>query len=222
MSPNVRREFDAELDTLKTKLLTMGGSVEAMVADSLSALVTRDTGLATEVQGRDREVDSLQMEVDELTIRILALRQPAATDLRFLIAALKISTDLERVGDLAVNVAERVEELNALPQLKPYIDLPRMTERVRQMIHKALDAFVEGDADRAREVLAEDQEVDDLNSQIFRELITFMLEDPKNIHRATALIFIAKYLERIADHATNVAEDVIFVAEGRDVRHGHG
>jgi phosphate transport system protein len=222
MSPNVRREFDAELDTLKTKLLTMGGSVEAMVADSLSALVTRDTDLATEVQGRDREVDNLQMEVDELTIRILALRQPAATDLRFLIAALKISTDLERVGDLAVNVAERVEELNALPQLKPYIDLPRMTERVRQMIHKALDAFVEGDAVRAREVLAEDQEVDDLNAQIFRELITFMLEDPKNIHRATALIFIAKYLERIADHATNVAEDVIFVAEGRDVRHGHG
>jgi len=222
MPPNVRREFDAELDTLKTRLLTMGGSVEAMVADSLSALVTRDTDLATDVRGRDAEVDSLQMEVDDLTIRILALRQPAASDLRFLIAALKISTDLERVGDLAVNVAERVEELNAFPQLKPYIDLPRMTERVRQMIHKALDAFVEGNADRAREVLVEDQEVDDLNAQIFRELITFMLEDPKNIHRATGLIFIAKYLERIADHATNVAEDVIFVAEGRDVRHGHG
>jgi phosphate transport system protein len=222
MAPNVRREFDSELDTLKTRLLTMGGSVEAMVADSLSALVTRDTSLAEDVQARDAAVDKLQMEVDDLTIRILALRQPTAVDLRFLIAALKISTDLERVGDLAVNVAERAEELNALPQLKPYIDLPRMTERVRQMIHKALDAFVEGDVERAREVLAEDQEVDDLNSQIFRELITFMLEDPKNIQRATGLIFISKYLERIADHATNVAEDVIFAVEGRDVRHGHG
>jgi len=222
MSPNVRREFDAELDTLKTKLLTMGGAVEAMVADSLSALVTRDTPLAKNVQERDAEVDALQMEVDDLTLRVLALRQPTAGDLRFLIAALKISTDLERVGDLAVNVAERVEELNALPQLKPYIDLPRMTERVRQMIHKALDAFVEVDAGPAREVLAEDQEVDDLNAQIFRELITFMLEDAKNIHRATGLIFISKYLERMADHATNVAEDVIFVAEGRDVRHGRG
>ena len=221
MARSVRQEFDSELQELKNKLLTMGGMVEAMVADSLTALVTRDSRLAEEVQRRDRDVDRLEMEADELAMRIIALRQPAAKDLRLIVAALKISTDLERMGDLSVNIAERVVELNTEPQLKPYIDLPRMVDQVRAMTRDALDCFVTGDAERARKVLAADQEVDDLNVQIFRELLTYMLEDNKTISRATRLIFIAKYLERLADHATNVAEEVIFAAQGRDVRHGH-
>jgi phosphate transport system protein len=152
---------------------------------------------------------------------MVALRQPAASDLRLVIAALKISTDLERIGDIAVNIAERVTELNAEPQLKPYIDLPRMTEAAQGMIKRALDAFVAGDVNLALAVLESDQIVDDLNSQIFHELLAFMLKDPLTINRATRLIFIAKYLERVADHATNVAEEVIYAVQGRDVRHGN-
>lgn len=222
MPPQLRQEFDAELDELKKKILTMGGTVEAMVADSLSALVTRDSRLAEAVQKRDLEVDRLEMEADDLSVRIIALRQPAAGDLRQIVAALKITTDLERMGDLAVNIAERVVELNDEPQLKPYVDLPRMVQKVRRMLSEALDCFVSGNAERAREVLVSDEEVDDLHSQIFRELLTYMLEDGTAITRATRLIFISKYLERIADHATNVAEEVIFAIQGRDVRHGHG
>ena len=222
MPPQVRQEFDAELGELKKKILTMGGTVEAMVADSLSALVTRDSELAENVQRRDLDVDRLEMESDDLAVRIIALRQPAAKDLRQIVAALKITTDLERMGDLAVNIAERVAELNIEPQLKPYVDLPRMVQKVRRMLSEALDCFMSGNAERAHEVLAADQEVDELHDQIFRELFTYMLEDARTISRATRLIFISKYLERIADHATNVAEEVIFAIEGRDVRHGHG
>ncbi len=222
MPPQVRQEFDAELDELKKKILTMGGTVEAMVADSLSALVTRDSDLAKEVQERDLEVDRLEMDSDDLAVRIIALRQPAAGDLRQIVAALKITTDLERMGDLAVNIAERVVELNTEPQLKPYVDLPRMVQKVRRMLSEALDSFMAGSVDRARGVLAADQEVDELHDQIFRELLTYMLQDGGAITRATRLIFISKYLERIADHATNVAEEVIFAIQGRDVRHGHG
>lgn len=221
MPQNARRELDAELAALKKKVLTMGSTVEAMIADSLTALVTRDEPLARKVLGRDQEVDRLEMEVDEMAVSTIALQQPAASDLRLVIAALKITTDLERIGDLAVNITERVIELNSEPQLKPYIDLPRMVERAQAMIREALDSFVDGDVARARSVLQADQEVDDLNAQIFRELLTFMLEDPKTISRATRLIFIAKYLERVADHATNVAEEVIYAAQGRDVRHGN-
>lgn len=221
MTLNVRKEFDSEMGELKKNVLTMGSLVQAMVADSLSALTTRDSSRAESVRERDREVDQMEMEIDELAMRIIALRQPAASDLRHIIAALKITTDLERMGDLSVNISERVIELNAEPQLKPYIDLPRMGELARAMTTRALDAFVEGDADSAREVLAADQEVDDLNSQIFRELLTYMIGDPKSINQATRLIFVSKYLERVADHATNVAEEVIFAIQGRDVRHGN-
>jgi phosphate transport system protein len=217
----VRQEFDSELLELKKKILTMGGLVEAMIADSLTALTTRDSQLAEEVQKRDRQVDRMEMEADDLSVRIIALRQPAAGDLRLIIAALKVTTDLERMGDLAVNITERVVELNTEPQLKPYIDLPIMVEKVRAMIREALDSFVTGDVEQARRVLASDNEVDALNVQVFRELLTYMLEDAKTISRATRLIFISKYLERLADHATNVAEEVIFAIEGRDVRHGN-
>jgi phosphate transport system protein len=221
MALPTRRDFDAELDEIKKKLLTMGSLVLAMVTDSLSALFTRSTELAQDVLTRDPEVDRLEMTVDDLATKFIALRQPAAKDLRLVIAALKITKDLERMGDLSVNIAERVVELNAEPQLKPYIDLPRMVEKAEGMIRDALDAFVEGDVAKARQVLAVEQSVDDLNAQIFRELLTYMLGDPKTINRATRLIFVSKYLERVADHATNVAEEVIFAIEGRDIRHGH-
>ena len=221
MPINVRREFDAELQDLKKKVLVMGSLVQTMLADSLTALVTRDAALASGIDARDNEVDRMEISVDELAMRIIALRQPAASDLRLIIAALKIIKDLERIGDIAVNVAERVIELNAEPQLKPYIDLPRMVDAVQAMIRDSLDAFVNDDADLAQKVLDADEFVDNLNVQIFHELLTFMLSDPKTINRATRLIFISKYLERAADHATNVAEEVIFAIQGRDVRHGN-
>jgi phosphate transport system protein len=221
MTQSVRREFDAELDELKKKILSMGSLVQDMVVNSLSALTTRDSERAAAVKKADTEVDHFEMEIDDLAVRIIALRQPAASDLRHITAALKISTDLERMGDLAVNIAERVEELNQEPQLKPYIDLPRMVEEVQSMIQRALDSFVSGDTELARKVLGSDEAVDNLNEQIFRELLTFMLGDTKTINRATRLIFISKYLERIADHATNVAEEVIYAIQGRDVRHGN-
>ena len=221
MPINVRREFDAELQDLKKKVLVMGSLVQTMLADSLTALVTRDTPLATSVDARDNEVDRMEIAVDELAVRIIALRQPAASDLRLIIAALKIIKDVERIGDIAVNVAERVIELNAEPQLKPYIDLPRMVDAVQAMIRDSLDAFVNDDAELAQKVLDADEFVDNLNVQMFNELLTIMLSDTKTINRATRLIFISKYLERAADHATNVAEEVIFAIQGRDVRHGN-
>lgn len=220
-SHSVRQEFDAELQELKLKVLAMGGMVEAMVEQSLEALVSRDTAKAENIQERDADVDRIEMEIDELATRILARRQPAASDLRAIIAAIKVSTDLERMGDLAVNISERVVDLNSEPQLKPYIDLPRMGEKTQAMIREALDSFVGGDVEKARAVLVADQVVDDLNENIFMELKEFMARDPQCVNRATALLFVSKYLERVADHATNVAEDVIFAIEGVDVRHGN-
>ncbi len=218
---NLRRQFDEDLAELKKRILTMGGMVESMVADAVSSLVTRDQDLAEAVIARDPKVDSMEMKIDKLAARILALRSPAAGDLRAIIAALKISTDLERTGDLSTNIANRAIELNQEPQLKAYIDIPRMSERARDMLSRALDSYVQEDVEAAREVLRADDEVDDLNDQIFRELLTYMIEDPKTVTRATRLLFVTKYLERVADHATNVAEEVIYAAQGRDVRHGN-
>jgi len=175
--------------------------------------------LAEQVVGSDREVNLLELEVDESCRRLLALRQPAASDLRFITTALKIVVDLERIGDLAVNTAERSIELAQEPPLKPYIDIPRMSKAVSTMVGEALDAFVGMDPDKARKVLASDDAVDQLNEQLFRELLTYMIEEPKNVSRALRITFIAKYLERVADHATNIAQMVIFMCEGRDVRH---
>jgi phosphate transport system protein len=214
------REFEAELQTLKNALLGMGGRVETLLGDAVTALVQRDSDLARRAIAADRDIDRSEMEVDELTLKILALRQPVGSDLRFLATALKIVTDLERVGDLCVNMCERVLELNTEPQLKPYIDLPRMAARVSGILRLSLDAYVSGSVDKAQEVLAGEQAIDDLNVQIFRELVSYMVEDPRTITRAMRLIFIAKYLERISDHATNIAEQVIFMVKGSDVRHG--
>ena len=213
------KHYEGELKQLKESILVLGGTVEDMIARALRSLLERDPDLARRVIETDRAVDSGEIDVDHLALNLLALRQPAASDLRFITTALKMVTDLERIGDLAVNIAERSIELSQEPPLKPYIDIPRMAEAVKGMLRQALDAFVNRDAEAARAVLAADDAVDHLNVQLFRELLTFMIEDPKTISRALRITFIAKYLERIGDHATNIAQMVIFMSEGRDVRH---
>ena len=213
------RHFHEELDGLKQTLLAMGALVEDQIRQTMRALVERDDALAASVIERDREVNAYDVEVDEKCVELLALHQPTAGDLRFLTTAMKIVTDLERIGDQAVNIAQRARELNVEPQLKPYIDLPRMAELAQTMVKESLDAFVARDTALARRVCGEDAAVDALNHQIFRELLTFMMEDPKTIPRAIRLILIARFLERVADHATNIAEMVIFMVDSKMVRH---
>jgi phosphate transport system protein len=213
------RQYERELQQLKEKILLLGGTVELMIASSMKSLLSRDSDLAKSVIASDPKVDAMELDIDHLCVNLLALRQPAASDLRFITTALKIVTDLERIGDLTVNIAERSMELNEEPPLKPYIDIPRMASKVAGMVHQALDAFVNRNPSLAREVLGEDDAVDRLNVQLFRELLTYMIEEPKNVARALRITFIAKYLERIADHATNIAQMVIFLCEGQDVRH---
>ena len=213
------RQYERELQQLKEKILLLGGTVELMIASSMKSLLTRDSELAKSVIASDPKVDAMELDIDHLCVNLLALRQPAASDLRFITTALKIVTDLERIGDLTVNLSERAIELNEEPPLKPYIDIPRMASKVAGMVHQALDAFVNRNPALAREVLGEDDAVDRLNVQLFRELLTYMIEEPKNVARALRITFIAKYLERIADHATNIAQMVIFLCEGQDVRH---
>jgi phosphate transport system protein len=197
----------------------MGGKVEMMINDALKALVERDSVLADRVIAFDHEINRLEMLIDEKCLAVLALRQPAARDLRFITLALKIVTDLERIGDQCRNIGKRVKELNDEPILKPYIDLPRMAQWAGVMVKEALDAFVQGDADLALKVCRDDDFVDNLNEQIQRELLTFMIEDASAISRSLKINFISKCLERIADHATNVAEMVIFMVKGKDIRH---
>ncbi|GFO59313.1 phosphate transport system regulatory protein PhoU [Geomonas silvestris] len=213
------RQFDAELNEIREKLLEMGGKVELMIANALLALVERNTELAIQTIAFDHEINRLEMEIDEKCLEVLARRQPAARDLRFITLALKIVTDLERIGDQCANIAKRVKELNLEPALKPYIDLPRMAQAASTMVKEALDAFVRGDENLAIKVCQDDQVVDDLNEQIQRELLTFMMSDPSAITRAMRINYISKCLERIADHATNVAEMVIFMVKGKDIRH---
>jgi phosphate transport system protein len=213
------RQYERELQELKDKILLLGGMVEMMIASAMKSLLSRDSDLARSVIASDPRVDSAELEIDHLSVSLLALRQPAASDLRFITTALKIVTDLERIGDLTVNIAERAIELNEEPPLKPYIDVPRMASTAAGMVHQALDAFVNRNPSEAQEVLSQDEGVDRLNVQLFRELLTYMIEDPKSVTRALRITFIAKYLERIADHATNIAQMVIYLCEGRDVRH---
>ena len=215
----MQRHFHEELEALKQTLLAMGGLVEDQIRRVMRALTERDDGLAQEVIDRDRQVNAYDVEVDETCVNLLALHQPAAGDLRFITTAMKIVTDLERIGDQAVNIAQRALELNQEPQLKPYIDLPRMAERAQTMVKDSLDAFVSRDTELARRVCGADAEVDALKEQIFRELLTFMMADPRAIPRAIRLILISRFLERVADHATNIAEMVIYLVEGKMVRH---
>ena len=211
------QQYDAELEGLRSKLLTLGGKVEAEIAVSMRALAERDSNLAEQVVESDRQVNLLELEVDESCRRLLALRQPAASDLRFITTAMKIVTDLERIGDQAVNIAQRTIELNPEPQLKPYVDLPRMAEKAQRMVKESLDAFVSRDTELARRVCGEDSEVDALKEQIFRELLTYMMEDPKTIPRAIRLILVSRFLERVADHAIAVSQHAGLVAGGAQV-----
>jgi phosphate transport system protein len=213
------KQYDTELSNIREKLLEMGGKVELMINDSLKALVERDSALADKVIAYDHEINRLEMLIDEKCLEVLALRQPAARDLRFITLALKIVTDLERIGDQCRNIGKRAKELNEEPPLKPYIDLPRMATWAGVMVKEALDAFVRGDDELALKVCHDDSFVDKLNEQIQRELLTFMIEDASTISRSMKITYISKCLERIADHATNVAEMVIFMVKGKDIRH---
>ncbi|MDH4187135.1 MAG: phosphate signaling complex protein PhoU [Nitrospira sp.] len=214
-----QRHFDEELAALKSQLLRMAGLAEDQIDKALAALVMRDSRLARQVIERDHQVNAMDVEIDEDCIRLLALHQPAARDLRLVTTAMKIATELERISDLAENVCERSIELNEEPQLKPYIDIPRMGNLARIMVKESIDAFVKDDATLARKVLTDDDSVDQLMEQVFRELLSFMIENPLTISRAIRLSFIAKYLERMADHATNIAELVVYLVEGKIIRH---
>ena len=215
----MQRHFHEELEALKQTLLAMGGLVEDQIRRVMRALIERDDALAEEVIERDRQVNAYDIEVDETCVNLLALHQPAAGDLRFITTAMKIVTDMERIGDQAVNIAQRILELNREPQLKPYIDLPRMAERAQAMVKDSLDAFVTRDTGLARRVCGADAEVDALKEQIFRELLTFMMEDARTIPRAIRLILVSRFIERVADHATNISEMVIYMVDGKMVRH---
>lgn len=211
--------FDEELQQLKEKILKMGSMVENAIKNSIHALVERDNALAAMVIDNDRIVNTLDVEIDEESIRLIAIRQPKASDLRFITMAMKITTDLERMGDMAVNIAERALELNEEPILKPYIDIPKMRAIAQGMTRDALDAFVRRDKQLATDVIMRDDEVDDLKHDVLQELAFFMVQDPTTVTRAMKISFVAQYLERIADHATNIAEMVIYLVEGKIIRH---
>jgi phosphate transport system protein len=217
----MERHFQDELQQLKNRLLTMGGLVEERVHAAIVALIERRAVTAERTIAGDREINDLQIEIDECCLKLLALQQPMAVDLRLIAAAMKINTDLERIGDQAVNIAQNTMRLIEKPPLKPLIDIPRMAAVAEEMIRDSLDAFVRRDAALARKVLTRDDEVDAMKDHIFRVLLTYMMADPGTIERALALILVSRNLERIADHATNIAEDVIFMVEARDVRHHH-
>lgn len=214
------KQFEQQLRALKDKLLLMSHHAEKMIADAIRALVERRPSLAEEVIKSDDEMDQLELDVDNQCYEILALEQPVARDLRFIATALKIVRDIERIGDIAVNIAERASELIQEPEMKRLIDLPIMAEAAQRILKESLDAFVNSDAELAEKVIRDDSFVDDCYEQIFRELLTYMMEDTKYISRALKVIFIAKHLERVGDHSANIAEMVIFLVRGQDIRHG--
>jgi phosphate transport system protein len=211
--------FDDELTALRERVLKLGCMVENAIRDSVKALVERDTDLAKAVIKRDHLINAQDVGIDEECVRLIALRQPMARDLRLITTAMKITTDLERMGDMAVNIAERAIELNEEPQLKPFVNIPKMAEITQSMVRDSLDAFVRGCSRLPYEVIKRDDEVDDLTVRNFEELLSFMIQDPKIIPLAIKRTYIAKYLERIADHATNIAEMIIYMCKGKMIRH---
>jgi phosphate transport system protein len=213
------KHYEQELRNLREKLLLMGSLVEDMIAKGSTAMTSRDTALAQTTMKIDRRINRLECEVDELAMRILATRQPVASDLRFITIALKIVTDLERIGDLCVNICERVIELNEEPPLPPVGDLANLAEEASAVVHEALDALVARDVGRATELLTRDDSIDEHYGRIFKDVLELMARDPTSVYRATRVQSIAKYLERIADHAMNVAESVVFLVKGKDIRH---
>ena len=211
--------FHKELEELKENLLKMAAMVEEAIRDSVQSLVRRDSDLAQKVfEGEDR-INKMEIMIDDMCLKLLALRQPMAVDLRFITSAMKIVTDLERMGDQAVNIAERAISLNQEPQLKPYIDIPRMAEIAQSMVKDVLDAFVTHNSKLARSVCERDDLVDGLNDQVFRELLTYMISDPRTVTRAVHLMIVCRCLERLADHATNIAEDLIFMIDALVIKH---
>jgi phosphate transport system protein len=216
-----RHHFEFELQALKNRLLSMGALVEDRVHQAVVALMERRRDAAEKIIAGDDEVNELQIEIDDRCLKLIALQQPMASDLRLITAAMKINADLERIGDQAVNIAENALTIIEQPPLKPLIDIPRMAELAEKMTRDSLESFVRKDVALARNVLERDDEVDALKDQVFRVLLTYMMADPGTIERALQLILVSRHLERIADHATNIAEDVIFVVEAKDVRHHH-
>lgn len=215
----MERHFVHEIEALKEQLLRMGGRAEAIVLKAVEALRRHDEVLAREVFADDKQVDQLELDIDARCVGLLALQQPMAGDLRFITAALKISNDLERVGDHAVNIAGSATRLAREPELQPLGDITQMAEKSSAMLHEALDAFVRRDSDAARRLCLRDDEVDQLNRQVFRDLLAFIRDDPRTAPRAMELILVARNLERVADLATNVAEEVVFIAEARVIKH---
>jgi phosphate transport system protein len=211
--------LDRELRELKNKLIHMAAIAEAMIDQTVTELVNRNEQYAPEVSKEEEELNRLQIDIDEQVVTMLATRQPVASDLRAILAATKINSELERIGDLAINITGNVHTLVQEPPLKPLIDIPRMAVLARKMVNDSVKAFTTGDNDLARSVILADDEVDALKDQILRELLTYMMADPRATGRALALILISRHLERIGDHATNIAEDVIYITQGRDVRH---
>ena len=215
----VHRHFDEQLSLVKEKLLSMASLAESMIYKAVKSLTDRRESLFGEVNGNEKRVNLLEIEIDGLCLKLLALKQPMAADLRFITSAMKINSELERIGDMAVNITQCVAVLIKQPQLKPYIDIPRMADLAQKMVKDSLDSFIKQDVNLARSVLTRDDETDGLKDQIFRELLTFMMSDPSTIPRALQLVLVSRHLERIGDHATNIAEDVIYLVQGKDIRH---
>jgi phosphate transport system protein len=215
----MHRKFDEQLEALKNKVVAMGDIAETMIRDAMRALVERNEAFIREVLKNEDALDQLQIEIDNRAIELMAIQSPVAFDLRFILMVARINTELERVGDLCVNICESTQLLLTEPPLKPLIDLPKMADTAERMVHQSLQAFLEGAPEKALQVIKADDEVDALKEQIFRELLTYMLSDPRNITRSISLILVARQIERIADHATNIAEEVIYLVKGEDIRH---
>lgn len=217
----MQRHFDKDIEDIKDLLLRMGAMVEDAISESIRALLERDTSIAEAVIRNDDAIDVMEVEIDRLTIELIAKMQPTASDLRFVATIMKITPELERIADLAQDVCERVIELNREPMLKPLVQLPRLAQDAQAMVRQALDSFVRGDAELARRVISQDDVVDQLTVDSFRSLLTYMLEDPRNISPAIRLTFIGKYFERMADGATNICEMVVYLVEGKMIKHVH-
>jgi phosphate transport system protein len=215
----MKKHYSDELNHLKETVLRMGGLAEKMTHRAVQALVERKREMFPEVKEMEQQVNQLHMDIDEIALGMIALRQPTAKDLRFITAAMKINTDLERIGDQAINIVEQAEKLLSVPPVKPLIDIPRMAEIAEEMLKAALDAFVQGNDELAYRTILRDDSVDQLKDQVFRELLTFMMADASTIPRSMDLILVSRHLERVADHATNICEDVIFMVKGKDIRH---
>jgi phosphate transport system protein len=218
---HTNKHYEGQLRSLKEKLLLIGHKAETSVADATRALIERKPSLAQRVIDEDDQLDQLELEIDDICLEILAREQPVASDLRFIATAMKIVGDIERIGDNGVNIARRALEILDEPELKPIIDVPVAAAAAQRILKESLDAFVNGDAELAKRVIEGDRYIDDVCEQMLRELLTYMFEDPTTISRALRLIFVARNLERVGDHAANIAEMVIFLVDGQDIRHGH-